>query len=91
MTITTPRNSKVEVGELNCDFVVELPKTKKNNDVMQVVVDRLTKKTHFIPVKMTIPTICETLYEQYCQIAWYTYIYNDLQRCKVYIQNMEGI
>ena len=35
---------------LACDFVVGLPKTKKNNDAIWVVVDRLTKIAHFIPI-----------------------------------------
>ena len=39
---------------VTCDFVVGLPKTKKNNDVIWVVVDRLTKTTHFIPVRMNM-------------------------------------
>ena len=37
---------------ITCDFVVGLPKTKRNNDAIWVVVDRLTKAAHFIPVRM---------------------------------------
>ena len=39
---------------LTCDFVVGLPKTKKEYDAIWVVVDRLTKSAHFIPVRMTM-------------------------------------
>ena len=35
------------------DFVVGLPKTLGKFDSIWVIVDRLTKSTHFIPVKVT--------------------------------------
>jgi hypothetical protein len=34
------------------DFVTGLPKGKKGNDAIWVVVDRLTKSTLFLPIKM---------------------------------------
>jgi hypothetical protein len=37
------------------DFVTGLPKGKKGNDVIWVVVDRLTKSALFLPTKMTDP------------------------------------
>ena len=40
--------------DLTCDFVVGLPKSKKNYDAVWVVVDRLTKAAHFIPVRMNM-------------------------------------
>ena len=35
------------------DFVVGLPKTMGKYDYIWVIVDRLTKSAHFIPVKVT--------------------------------------
>ncbi|MCF6774896.1 transposase family protein [Corynebacterium sp. MC-12] len=38
---------------INMDFVVGLPKTRKGFDSIWVVVDRMTKLAHFLPVKTT--------------------------------------
>ena len=35
------------------DFVVGLPRTKTNHDAIWVIVDRLTKSAHFLPIKET--------------------------------------
>ena len=35
------------------DFITKLPKKILKNDAIMVVVDKLTKATHFIPVKTT--------------------------------------
>jgi hypothetical protein len=35
------------------DFITKLPKTTKQHDSIMVVVDKLTKYAHFIPVKLT--------------------------------------
>jgi hypothetical protein len=35
------------------DFITELPKTGKLHDSIMVVVDKLTKAAHFIPLKTT--------------------------------------
>jgi len=35
---------------ISMDFIMGLPKTKSNNDSIMVVVDKLSKSAHFIPV-----------------------------------------
>lgn len=35
------------------DFITRLPRTKKNNDSIMVVVDKVSKATHFIAVQST--------------------------------------
>ena len=38
---------------ISLDFVTGLPKNKNLNDSIMVVVDKLSKTTHFIPIKTT--------------------------------------
>jgi transposase InsO family protein len=40
-------------GEIAMDFIVGLPKTQSGYDSIWVIVDRLTKVAHFIPIKTT--------------------------------------
>ncbi|KAK6159018.1 hypothetical protein DH2020_006332 [Rehmannia glutinosa] len=47
---------------ITMDFVVGLPRSAKGNKAVWVVVDRLTKLAHFLPVKMMFSK------EQYAQI-----------------------
>ena len=39
------------------DFITELPTSTKQNDAIMVVVDKLSKSTHFIPFKSTCKAI----------------------------------
>lgn len=42
--------------EISMDFIVGLPRSKTGHDSIWVIVDRLTKYAHFIPVKTTYTT-----------------------------------
>ena len=35
------------------DFITGLPKSKKQNDSIFIVIEKLSKETHFIPMKLT--------------------------------------
>jgi hypothetical protein len=42
--------------DISMDFIVGLPWAPKGNDSIWVIVDRLTKVAHFVPVKVTFGT-----------------------------------
>nr|GFC19394.1 putative reverse transcriptase domain-containing protein [Tanacetum cinerariifolium] len=51
-------NMKADIAtydNITMDFVTKLPKTQSGNDTIWVVVDRLTKYAHFLPMKETDP------------------------------------
>jgi hypothetical protein len=39
------------------DFITRLPKSAKQNDAIAVVVEKLSKSAHFVPVKSTCKAI----------------------------------
>ena len=39
--------------EITMDFLTNLPKSQEGFDTIWVIVDRLTKSAHFIPIKVT--------------------------------------
>ncbi|GJR34454.1 putative reverse transcriptase domain-containing protein [Tanacetum coccineum] len=41
--------------KITMDFVIKLPKTTNSYDTIWVIVDRLTKSTHFLPMRETNP------------------------------------
>ncbi|GKA54522.1 putative reverse transcriptase domain-containing protein [Tanacetum coccineum] len=44
-----------EMGHITMDFVTKLPRTQSGNDTIWVIVDRLTKSAHFLPMRETDP------------------------------------
>jgi hypothetical protein len=42
---------------ISLDFITGFPKTQKQNDSIMVVIDKLSKSAHFIPVKSTYKEI----------------------------------
>jgi hypothetical protein len=42
---------------ISMDFITILPKTTKKHDEIMVVVDKLSKATHFIPIKSNFKSI----------------------------------
>jgi hypothetical protein len=43
--------------DISMDFIVGLPRTAKGFDSIWVIVDRLTKIAHFLPVKASYPVL----------------------------------
>ena len=39
------------------DFITSLLKSKKQNDSIFVVIDKLSKEAHFIPIKLTYKAV----------------------------------
>ncbi|MCQ8082127.1 hypothetical protein NP492_23680, partial [Salmonella enterica] len=42
-----------KLEDLNMDFIVGLPRTRRQHDSIWVIVDRMTKLAHFLPVKVS--------------------------------------
>jgi hypothetical protein len=59
--------------EIGMDFIVGLPRTRDGYDSIWVIVDRLTKVAHFIPVKPRIQ-----------ELSWQSYTCPGLCVCMVY-------
>jgi hypothetical protein len=49
--------SNLEVGRISMDFIVGLAKTSERYDSIWVIVVRLTKTSHFLPVKTYYPVL----------------------------------
>ena len=50
---STMKIPKWKWEEVGMDFIVGLPRTQRGYDFIWVIVDRLTKVAHFIPIKTT--------------------------------------
>nr|GEW39577.1 putative reverse transcriptase domain, ribonuclease H-like domain, aspartic peptidase domain protein [Tanacetum cinerariifolium] len=46
---------QTEKDNITIDFVTKLPRTQSRNDTIWVIIDRLTKSAHFLPMKETDP------------------------------------
>jgi hypothetical protein len=42
---------------ISLDFITGFPRTQKHNDSIMVVIDKLSKSAHFIPIKSTFKAI----------------------------------
>ncbi|GJX56633.1 putative reverse transcriptase domain-containing protein [Tanacetum coccineum] len=51
----TPKPSGLLWDNITMDFVTKLPRTQSGNDTIWVIVDRLTKSAHFLPMRETDP------------------------------------
>ena len=45
----------MEMRKIVIDFVIGLPQTLVGHDAIWVVLDRLTKSTHFLPIRTNCP------------------------------------
>nr|GEV02874.1 putative reverse transcriptase domain-containing protein [Tanacetum cinerariifolium] len=53
--LVQPKIPQWKWDNISMDFVTKLPMTQSGNDTIWVVVDRLTKSAHFLPMKETDP------------------------------------
>nr|GEW24186.1 reverse transcriptase domain-containing protein [Tanacetum cinerariifolium] len=51
--LVQPKISQWKWDNITMNFVTKLPKTQKGNDTIWVIVGRLTKSTHFLPMRET--------------------------------------
>src|ERR1044072_7812633 len=56
--------------KISMDFITGFPKTQKGNDAIFVVIDRLSKVAHFLPVRESInASQLEDLYVSWCSFG----------------------
>nr|GFB23240.1 putative reverse transcriptase domain-containing protein [Tanacetum cinerariifolium] len=53
--VGTASDTQVEVGYITMDFITKLPKSSQGFDTIWVIVDRLTKLAHFLPIRENDP------------------------------------
>jgi len=56
------------------DFVTHLPRSMRGHDSICVIVDRLTKCAHFLPIKLedVHGQTCRVVHQRGGQVAWCT-------------------
>ncbi|GJY05591.1 putative reverse transcriptase domain-containing protein [Tanacetum coccineum] len=53
--LVQPRIPQWKWDNITIDFVTKLPRTQSGNDTIWVIIDRLTKSAHFLPMRETDP------------------------------------
>ncbi|GJZ93399.1 putative reverse transcriptase domain-containing protein [Tanacetum coccineum] len=53
--LVQPEIPKWKWDNITMDFVTKLPRTQSGNDTIWVIIDRLTKSAHFLPMRETDP------------------------------------
>ena len=74
---------------ITMDFVVGLPLTGRKHDSVWVIVDRLTKSTHFLPVRTdySLDKLSDiAVYQGNSSVTWDSYIHYFRPRSKVYFE-----
>ncbi|GKF73448.1 retrotransposon protein, putative, ty3-gypsy subclass, partial [Tanacetum coccineum] len=73
----------VEWDEISMDFVTGLPRTQRKHDAIWVVVDRLTKSAHFLPIRKDYPV--SKLAEMFQQETLFDYTVLHQRSCQIEI------
>ncbi|GJR77934.1 putative reverse transcriptase domain-containing protein [Tanacetum coccineum] len=53
--VSTTNNTRVEMDNIMMDFITKLPKSSQGFDTIWVIMDRLTKSAHFLPIRENDP------------------------------------
>ncbi|CAH1420946.1 unnamed protein product [Lactuca virosa] len=63
--------------QISMDFINKLPKTPSGSDTIWVIVDRLTKSAHFLPIKENdkMEKLTRIYLKEIFQIAWSSKFY----------------
>ena len=71
---------------ISMDFITDLPKNFRQHDSIMVVVDKLSKDDHFIPVKSTYKdvNIADVFMKEIFKFTWCTKSNSLRQGCKIY-------
>ncbi len=76
------------------DLITQLPKTRKGNDAIIVIVDKLTKMSHFIPTTTTVTAtqVAKLFMNEIVRYHGLVTLVNCVRsRCKIYLDVLEII